>query len=99
MSVDRLALQVLRKRGPKIDPLVEGIRSGGEEELHVLRNGVAVLCAESHGEIMAGGALGKLVELVGPACIEALLTNLDVRKRPHLLCSWLSVACGAVRPR
>lgn len=78
-GVDRLALQVLRKRGPKLDPLVEGLRTAAEDELHVLSNGVAVLCTESHSEIIAAGALQPLVALVGPACIEALLTNLDVR--------------------
>lgn len=55
-KMDRLALQVLRKRGPKLEPLVEGIRRCSEEELEVMRNGVAVLCSESHAEIIAAGA-------------------------------------------
>jgi hypothetical protein len=61
-KMDRFALQALRKRGPKLEPLVEGIRSCSEEELEVLRNGVAVLCTESHAELIAAGA-GALVSL------------------------------------
>lgn len=81
--MDRLALLVLRKRGPKLEPLVQGIQSGDGEELHLLRSGVAVLSTESHREIIAAGAgaLEALASLVGAACLEALLTNLEAACR------------------